>query len=107
MKVLLKMNPWAGSFDVWLVLDGYAGGERQVGQYIAVKGKPANLEFVPVAEGVEAQPTLTLPYQFADEIRKALDDHGPLTADNVGWVKDAIGTRDRLLTLVEKITDKS
>ena len=105
MRVLIQQTVWAGTlmFDVWFVFDDGAARKRMVGQFEAEKGKPARMVMQEVKEGAHMEPTLRLSAQELDVFRHSLNEFGDTSTSDFSFLKDAVKTRDRLLTLVEKL----
>lgn len=108
MRAIVQQTMWAGSlmFDVYFLNEW--PGKREAAHFEKVEegvgaGGPAQMVWSPFEEGIQVEPTLRLPAQALETLRTALDEHGPLTADNLTFIRDAVKTRDRLLTLVEKL----
>lgn len=87
--------------DLWFVDDGLTGPRRVL--LFTTSDNAPTLEWREVEEGAQTEPSLRLPAQAVEELRRALDQHGPLTADNLTFVRDVVGVRDRLLALVETL----
>ena len=98
MKVQLHWVPGTDSYGVWILQDF---PERRVAR---ISGRDEWL-WEKVVDGQEVEPTLRLTSQVLEALRGELSEFGPLDNSNVSFLRDTIKTRDRLFSLVEKLTE--
>lgn len=99
MRAVIRHRYDGLAVDVWITRHTSAGPEL----YVGTRDDDFAPSWQPVEYGVEPAPSFSLP----DDVFAALIDagnqlaHGPAIADSIA---DARKTRDRLLTLIERIT---
>ena len=108
MRVHVEVDPREGAYRVWAWIS--VRGEDYVYEYGPVGGGVCGLrwdEGRPLASGAslrDVPPTLVLPYEIVEALIAA--DDPTLNPRNAGaeHLKDARAVRDRLLSLVERMT---
>lgn len=94
--------PGTDRYAVYVWTQGIDGRNASVAR--VEKGE---LVFSVVKQGEKVEPTFSVPSIFLTALRDELNKLGPFSDSPVDWLRDAVGTRDRLLSLVEKLSDRA
>lgn len=103
MRVLIEAKPWADEVEIAFV--------ERLGKYVSWAdgiGDDGRLTWKRSDEGTDtAKPLLTLHRDVLTDLAKALGAYVPESDATVAALKDTQVVRDRLLTLVEKQSERS
>lgn len=102
MRVLVK-SEWIAGTDRFAVYIYTHDGITGKSSFASIEG--SELVFRTAENGEDVEPTFRVPGMILTGLRDELNKLGPFSDSPVDWLRDAVGTRDRLFSLVEKLTD--
>lgn len=103
MRVHIDTDPLTQRCKVYLYQHDAIAGKTRIARNVG--DGLFQMEEYDYGEKIDT-PTFEVPEEFLSALRDALSNHGPFTENTVDWLRDAIKTRDRLLTLVENTVNK-
>lgn len=101
MKAQLHWVPGTDSYALYM--RQYGGGTGDV-RGVVTDGR---LNVVLSEPGTESPPTLVIPHMFIEPLREVFAGLSITDGSGLNFLRDAVSTRDRLLTLVERLTEKT